>query len=121
MNSHPAYIAQSGCDVIVGSFRPNGSSAVSSTYYLGDGWSVARTSQGLFTLTLSNPLISVVSVVASLQLSTAAARFLQVGDISNSNKTVLIRVVDGSGNVQDVSSDANNRIDFVIVTKTRTV
>lgn len=121
MENFESRCATSGCTTMFGSFRPNGSSAVSSTYNLGGHFSVVRTSQGLFTLTLTDPAMSFIAVIATLQLATAAARYIQVGAVSASAKTIQIRVVDGSGSVQDVASDADNKICFIVVLKDRTV
>lgn len=98
---------------IVGSFAPNGSSAVAATSNKGKGWSVAWTSTGLFTITFTDKWADLVSVTATLQLATAAARSVQIGTWTPASKTLQIRVVDGSGVVQDVSANANNRINFV--------
>lgn len=108
--------------VIVGSFAPNGSSAVAAASNRGIGWSVARTSAGLFTITLQDVFPSIVHVSATLQQATAGDQFVQVGAISASARTIEIRVWDVSGAaVADVAVDANNRINFVVIAKNSTV
>lgn len=105
-----------GFKVIAGSFAPNGSSAIAATSRKGPGWSVARTSAGLFTITFTDAYIDMVSATASLQLATAADRIVQIGTYDSSARTLQIRVWDISdAAVADVAADANNRINFCVV------
>lgn len=111
-----------GVKIIEGSFRPNGASAVDASQNQGIGWSVARTSQGLFTVTLQDKYVSLISASADLQLAVAADRKCQLGSIDvTSAKTVEIRVIDSAAAVQDVASDANNRVHFCLMLKNSTV
>jgi hypothetical protein len=103
--------------VLEGRFFPNAGSAVSNASNKGKGWTVVRTSQGLFTLTLNYYYPQIDSVVCTLQLASAAARWVQVGTITTASKTIEIRVVDAAGAVQDVGADANNSIGFEICTR----
>lgn len=97
-----------------GSFRPNSTSAVSSAYNKGNGWSVARTSTGLFSVTFDEDYYELVSVVVTLQLATGADQFCQVGTWTSATRVLQIRVWDVSGAaVADVASDADNKIHFV--------
>lgn len=105
--------------VLAGSFAPNGSSAVSSSSNKGTGWSVVRTSTGLFTITLADSYPSLLSATATLQLATGDDKYVQIGstDVVTA-KTIEIRVWDASGAaVADVSANANNRINFCLVLK----
>jgi hypothetical protein len=106
-----------GVVVIAGSFAPNGSSAVASTSVKGKGFSVVRTSTGLFTVTLEDTYVAALSMVASIQLASGDDKFVQVGAVDvTSAKTIEIRVWDISGGaVADVSANANNRINFCFV------
>lgn len=109
-----------GLNIVNGSFAPQGSSAPASV--LGIGFSVVRTSQGLFTITLQDKYISLQSGDCQLQLATAADRRCQLGSVDVvSAKTVQVRVVDSAGAVQDVAADANNRVHFTLVLKNSTV
>lgn len=105
-----------GVKVISGSFAPNGSSAVSAASNKGKGWSVARTSAGLFTLTLQDAYVALLGAHAQLQLTTADDKYCQIGVVDVvSAKTVQIRVWDVSGAaVADVSAAAGNRINFIL-------
>jgi hypothetical protein len=112
--------------IYAGSFAPNGSSAVSASSRKGLGFSVARTSQGVFTVTLDDAFPSstyLLSATASLQLASGslAARRCEIGAVSTTSKTYVISVVDGSAAAQDVAADANNRINFVLKFKNSTV
>src|SRR5687768_3277138 len=107
---------------LAGSFAPNGSSAVSADSREGRGFTVARTSAGLFTITLADKYAVFVSGRVSLQLATAADQFVQLGTVDMSAKTVQIRVWDVSGAaVADVAADANNRIHFEFTLLTSSV
>jgi hypothetical protein len=96
-----------------GSFATNSTSSPVAASNKGKGWSVVRTSQGLFTLTWNNPILRVNAIIPMLRLATPAARFVQLGNIDASAKTIQIRLLDNSGGVQDAAADANNRISFL--------
>ena len=115
-NAFPGHDAAPNCRQIRGSFAPNGSSAIAAASNRGaqGWWSVAYVSTGLYRITLDKGGPSIESVVASLQLATAAARYIQVGAVTASARTIDIRVIDASGVVQDVAADANNRINFAV-------
>ena len=110
--------------LIDGSFCLNGTSAVNNTLNTGIGFTVARTSTGLFTITLQDNYVSLHSVTASLQLETASDKIVQVGTtaVSTTAKTIQLRIWDISdAAVADVSYDANNRVNFQAVLKNSTV
>ncbi len=100
---------------IVGSFAPNGSSAIVASSRKGLGWSVAYTSTGLYTITFSDTFADLVAFECSLQLVTAADSFLQMGTLVNTATPVVqIRNWDiSSAAVADIAANANNRIHFV--------
>lgn len=101
---------------IEGSFAPNGSSAVSATSRQGLGWSVARTSAGLFTVTLTDKFAALVRGLVSLQLTTGDDKIVQIGAVDLSAKTIQIRVWDiSNAAVADIAADAGNRINFSFV------
>lgn len=100
-----------------GSFAPNDTSAVSASSRQGQGWSVARTSAGLFTVTFNSgyKFQAYENAWAHLQLATGDDKFAQVGSVSVANRTMTIRVWDISGAAEtDVAPDANNIISFGI-------
>jgi len=102
--------------VIAGSFAPNGSSAVSAASNKGTGFTVARTSAGLFTITFTESYPDLLSAVATLQLASADDKYVQVGTYTAATKALQIRVFDASdAAVADVDANANNRINFVCV------
>lgn len=107
--------------VISGSFRPNAGSAVDNTLNTGIGFTVARTSQGLFTITLSKRYFKCISATATLQLASAGDQYAQIGNIAvaiTATNTVEIRVWDVSdAGVADIASNANNKINFCLVLK----
>lgn len=102
---------------ISGRFFPNGSSAVSASSNQGKaGWSVARTAQGVFTITLDRRYLKVFPVGQSLQLSALADRQLQWGAITatSTGHTLVLNVIDSTATAQDVAANANNSIGFDI-------
>lgn len=112
---------EQGLFYIKGSFAPNGSSAIDATQNRGYGWTVARTSTGLFTITFDSVYPALRAFTANLQLASADDKFCQVGTYTAASKTLEIRVYDISGTaVADVAADANNRINFCAVFDTMT-
>jgi hypothetical protein len=110
-----------GVVIIAGSFAPDTANAP--TDVKGDGFSVVRTSTGLFTVTLQDKYSELIGVTASLQLASADDKMVQIGatDVTSA-KTIQIRVWDISGAaVADVAANANNRINFVLVLKNTSV
>ena len=100
---------------VAGSFAPDTANAP--TDVRGSGFSVVRTSQGLFTITFTNTYGALVSAVATLQLASTDNYMTQVGSYVAASRTLEIRVIDdaGAGQVQDVAANANNRVNFVCV------
>lgn len=99
---------------IMGSFAPNGSSAVAASSRKGRGWTVARTSTGLFTVTFTDKFNALLSATATLQLATPDDKAAQIGTWTASTKALQILVFDASAAaVADVAADANDRINFV--------
>lgn len=114
---------QQGLVKIEGSFAPNGSSAlaVASTY--GKGFTVARTSAGLFTITLADKYAQLICATLGLQLASGADSFIQFGSIDVvTAKTVQIRNWDVSdAAVADIAANANNRIHFSLTLRNTAV
>lgn len=111
---HPMQALNREVKIIAGSFAPAGTGAP--TDVKGRGFSVARTSAGVFTITLEDKYIELLDAQATLQLASAADQFLQFGAIDVvSAKTIVINVWDASdGAVADISANANNRINFCL-------
>ena len=106
----------SGVVIVAGSFAPNGSSAISASSRLGRGFSVARTSAGLFTITFSDKYNQLLSFVSSLQEATAGDQVLVNGVYTAASKTITITNWDISdAAAADIAANANNRIHFVAV------
>jgi len=103
--------------IVAGSFAPDTANAP--TTVRGRGFTVARTSTGLFTVTLADTYPLLIAGDVSLQLAAGADLIVQLGAIDvASAKTVQIRVWDISdGAVADIAANANNRINFVLVLK----
>lgn len=102
--------------MIAGSFAPNGGSAVDATTRRGLGFSVARTSAGLFTVTLNAKMkfASLVSGNCTLQQTTATDLKAQLGDVDLSARTIKIRLL-AVATETDLAANANNRIHFLFL------
>ena len=104
-----------GHTIIAGSFAPNGSSALAATSTFGRGFTVARTSAGLFTITLGDKYAKMVGATYALQLATGDDKFVQFGTYVAASKTLELRVWDVSAAaVADIAANANNRIHFAL-------
>jgi hypothetical protein len=102
--------------IVAGSFAPNGSSAISAASNKGKGFTVAWTSTGLYTITFTDKWTDLVSFTASLQLTTAADDFIQVGVYNATNRTITVRTWDVSDNaLANIAADAGNRINFCAI------
>lgn len=110
---------ETGVQVIEGSFGPNGSSAIDQTKVKGHGFSVVYTSTGLFTITLTEKVLSLVDAQVTLQLASAAAVRVLIGAVSLSAKTVqiLVTAMDGTTLSDAITSAAGSRINFTLSVK----
>ena len=84
---------------VQGSFRPNGSSGVVSGANEGYGWSVARTSIGLYTLTLDSKWPELITGHASVRDAgdgSSIGCVATLGDYVAASKTMQIRVRKGA-------------------------
>ena len=98
---------------IEGSFAVDGSG--DPTTIKGTGFSVAHTTTGVYTVTLSDKYQALIAAHASLMLNSADDKYVQLGAWSTANSTLVIRVWDDSaGALADIASHANTRIQFDI-------
>ena len=105
------------------SWAPNGSSAVDQTSIKGRGVaSVARTAQGVFTVTMQDVYPTVLAAVATAQLATAADIVAQVGTstLTANGKTIVVSLLAGA-TATDVAADANNRVNLLLILKNSSV
>jgi hypothetical protein len=109
-----------GLTLYEGSFAPAATGAP--TALSGTGWTVARTSAGLFTITFAEKYPEMIKATATLQLATKDDKVTQIGTYDGSAGTLQIRVWDFSGaDVADVAADANNRVNFSVTFRNTTV
>ena len=79
---------------MAGSFRPNGSSAVDNTLNTGNGFTVAYTSTGKYTITLSDKYNSLLAGHLTLAMTAVSGNSLEWGAIDvSSAKTLVINNV----------------------------
>lgn len=89
------YAYQPGVTLIQGSFVTAGTSAP--TGAKGRGYSVAYTTTGTYTITLTDTYNALLSAIVTYQNGTATDQFVQVGSVDLSARTIVIRVWDISG------------------------
>ena len=105
------------------SWATNGASAVDQTSINGRGVaSVARTAQGVFTVTMQDVYPTVLAAVATAQLATAADIVAQVGTstLTANGKTIVVSLLAGA-TATDVAADANNRVNLLLILKNSSV
>jgi len=109
--------------IIAGAFTPNGSSAIDEANNTSNGWSVARTSTGKYTITLQDVYPSLISATCSLAQGTAGDQVVAIGGQTvSSTKTVEIYAWDISGGaVADIAADSESYIHFCLVLKNSSI
>jgi hypothetical protein len=109
-----------GLRVISGSFAPNGSSALASSSTKGVGFTVSRTGVGTFLVTLTAPVVDVVSQLVGRTENTAGTFLVTSTAYSTSARTFTIKAVTPAAQdtAADVAANANNRINFTLTVKT---
>jgi hypothetical protein len=115
MKAHPLKTTGNAEYVVAGSFAPAGTGAPTDVY--GTGFTVVRTSAGLFTVTLTNPAIRIRGGTVSLQKAAAADTHAEFGTtaVSAATPTFQIRVFDSATATEtDIAADANNRVHFLL-------
>ena len=102
---------------LIGSFAPNGSSAVAATSRKGLGYTVARTAAGLFTVTLTDKFADIVTCTAQVQAPAAVDLKAQIRTITASSASVAASVqiaLLAVATDTDQAANANARVHFVI-------
>jgi hypothetical protein len=101
-----------------GSFAPNGSSALVATSNRGKGFTVARTTNGVFTITLDNDYLALVAATATIQMSTPTDIVPQfgayTGGTSSAQATLVLNTL-VAATATDIAANASNRVSFRLV------
>lgn len=93
-------------DILVsGAFRPNAGTGVVTSSEKGEGFSVARTSAGLYTVTLANRLPADARIMAGIRAADAYGSIAQVGDYVEASKTFQIRILQAGAGLRDIPID----------------
>lgn len=87
-----------------GSFRPNGSSGIVSGSTKGKGFSVARTSAGLYTITFDDKYPTLVGCKGWARVSDATPTVVQGGDYVAASKTMQLRVLQAATGATTLTS-----------------
>ena len=111
---HDVQALNPGIKIVAGRFKPNGSSAIDNTANLGNGFTVARTTTGTYTITLDDVYPGYISAQCSLQHNGAGDKKLHFGAIDvSSAKTIVIYNIEGTS-AADLAAHANNHVHFVL-------
>lgn len=107
--------------LLVGSFAPNGSSALVAASTKGKGFTVARTGVGTFLITLADKYADMVAAHADLSAAAASGNYAQVGAYNASAKTLVVRTVTSAGAATDVAAGADERVSFSLVVRNSSI
>ena len=113
--------AQPSMKIIAGTFKPNGSSAISNDANVGTGFTVERTGTGQYTVTLDESYPGLISAQATAALNSAAATFMQITGAHDvtTNKTIVFTALSTSSTAAPVATDiaahAHNHVHFVLL------
>lgn len=120
VTQHPVHGYSPGYAVIAGSFATNGSSAPASTSVIGTGFSVARSNTGLYTVTLTVPVVDVVSMNVSRTESTAGTFLVSPTSYVSASRTFTIRTTTPAApdTASNVAAATHNKIHFTLIVKT---
>jgi hypothetical protein len=106
--------------ILCGSFAPAGAGAPTSVF--GAGFTVVRTSAGLFTVTVAEKAIRIRAGNVTLQKAAGSDLRAELGltDIGVAG-TFQIRLTTGAGVATDLAANANNRVHFILMMSLDTV
>lgn len=103
---------------IFGSFQPNGASAIVQSTVLGQGFTVARTGVGIYTITVADNYNSVLSKVLGVSFNALTATQIQWGTVditgsAASTRTALINAyTTTTGAAVEIAANASNIVSF---------
>lgn len=103
--------------LILGSFAPAGTGAP--TDVKGDGFSVARTDVGIYTITLDSLWNDLISANATMQHESVADLVPQFGDYVAASGTIVLSIL-AAATATEVAADANSRVHFQLAMKRTT-
>ena len=106
--------------VISGSFKPNGSSAIDNTLNKGEGFTVAYTTTGVYTVTFADKYGACHAAHATLRQETRTQDVEVASCDPTSAKTMVIHgFARGGTSLADITAATNTRIDFTAVLSDR--
>lgn len=102
---------------VSGRFRPNGATGIVAGSEVGKGWSVARSGEGVYLITFSQPYANLISYKFGVRVADATPTIVQGGDYSATAGTLQVRVLQestGTLAVADMSADVDNEVSFEV-------
>ena len=119
-NQGPIATIQHDVWILPGSFAP--AAAGAPTALQGASWfSVVRTSEGVYTVTVTDPWFIAAAVLVSVQRTdnpAAGANNAVIANFGNIDvvtaRTIVIRLLDAAFAVRDMAANANNRVHFAL-------
>jgi hypothetical protein len=100
--------------LITGTFFPQGAGAIVNASNLGQGWTVARTGVGIYTITFADVFNSVVSKILGVQFAGLTATQIQWGaiDVAVAKTAVINAYVTTTGVAGEIVANAANSVSF---------
>ena len=119
---HPQQGAlQSLLVLVVGRFRPNGTSAVDNTLNKGEGFTVARTAAGDFTITLTDTYTALISANVAVHAAADTDLTVTLGAETVATDGKVKLTVLTATTPTDMASDADSWISFQLFLKNTSV
>jgi hypothetical protein len=109
-----------GLRLLSGSFAVNGSSAPVAAGIKGTGFTVARSGTGVYTITLTAPIVDVVALHVSRTEATAGTFLVSATAYESASRTFTITTTTPAAQdtASNVAADTSNRISFILTVKT---
>lgn len=101
---------------ISGSFLPQGTGAIAAANWYGNGFTVARTGVGVYTVTFADPYFGYDAAWADLESPTLgqAVQIIQEPDVRVTKTLVVAAFATSSGAATELGPNANTRVHFGI-------
>lgn len=100
--------------IIEGSFTGNGGSSPAAANNKGRQWTVARTAQGVYTLTFADKFPHLLKALVTLQLNTPAGWVAVLGAYTAASKTLVIAVFDATAVPAAADLTSSDRCHFSV-------
>lgn len=111
---HPVRSESRELVLVAGSFAPDSANPPTSTTLRGNGWTAARTSTGVWTITFAESYPELVAGLATIQRSSDADTVAELGVYTAASRTITVKSL-AAATATDIAANANNRVNFLFV------